>query len=82
MLEGLQTVEGGDTALPFVRQFYGSASSYLWEDQEGTVHTILQAEGGEQGDPLMPALFSSASTQHSCSVGPASRRGAHFRFLG
>ena len=38
-------------------QFYGSASSYLWEDQESTVHTILQAEGGEQGDP-MPALFS------------------------
>ena len=58
ILESLQTVEGGDSALPFVLQFYGSASSYLWEDQEGTVHTILQAEGGEQGDPLMPALFS------------------------
>ena len=43
MLEGLQTVEGGDSALPFVLQFYGSASSYLWEDQEGTVHTILQS---------------------------------------
>ena len=41
MLEGLQTVNGGDSALPFVSQFYGSASSYLWEDQEGTVHTIF-----------------------------------------
>ena len=52
MLEGLQTVEGGDSAMPFVLQ------SYLWEDQEGAVHTIVQAEGGEQGNPLMPALFS------------------------
>ena len=38
---------GGDSALPFVLQFYGSASSCLWEDQQGTAHTILQAEGGE-----------------------------------
>ena len=36
----------------------GAPSSYLWEDQDGVVHTITQAEGGEQGDPLMPALFS------------------------
>ena len=57
MLEGLQTVAGGDAALPFVMQFYGSASTYLWEDQDGVVHTITQAEGGEQGDPLMPVLF-------------------------
>ena len=56
MLQGLQTVVGGDAALPFVRQFYGSASTYLWEDQDGIVHTIMQAEGGEQGDPPMPAL--------------------------
>ena len=44
--------------MPFVMQFYGSPSSYLWEDQDGVEHTITQAEGGEQGDPLMPALFS------------------------
>ena len=24
----------------------------------GQPHTVTQAEGGEQGDPLMPALFS------------------------
>ena len=28
----------------------------------GEVHDILQGEGGEQGDPLMPALF--ALNQH------------------
>ena len=49
---------GSVLAMPFVLQFYGSASSYMWEDEEGVVRTIVQAEGGEQGDPLMPALFS------------------------
>ena len=44
--------------MPFVMQFYGAPFSYLWEDQDGVVHPISQAEGGEQGDPLMPALFS------------------------
>ena len=44
-------------ALPFVRQFYGIASEYLWRDDAGDVHTVAQAEGGEQGDPLMPGLF-------------------------
>ena len=32
--------------------------TYLWEDDEGVVHEVLQGEGGEQGDALMPALFS------------------------
>ena len=58
MLEGLMNVEGGGQAIPFVRSFYGSPSSYLWEDSSGITHTIPQGEGGEQGDPLMPLLFS------------------------
>ena len=58
MLEGLRSVHGGAETLPFVRMFYSSPSRYLWEDQEGVVHTIDQGEGGEQGDPLMPLLFS------------------------
>ena len=56
MLEGLQ-MEGGDQILPFVRCFYGSPSTYLWEDEMGTTQYIPQEEGGEQGDPLMPMLF-------------------------
>ena len=51
-------VEGRGQAVPFVRMFYGSPSSYLWEDASGVTHTIPQSEGGEQGDPLMPLLFS------------------------
>ena len=58
MLEGLRLVHGGVETLPFVRMFYSSPSRYLWEDQEGVVHTIDQGEGGEQGDPLMLLLFS------------------------
>ena len=58
MLEGLMNVEGGGQAIPFVRSFHGSSSSYLWEDSSGITHTIPQGEGGEQGDPLMPLLFS------------------------
>ena len=54
MMQGLLGMEGGDQVLPFVRLFYGSPSTFFWEDTMGGVHHILQGEGGEQGDPLMP----------------------------
>ena len=44
--------------LPFVRATHAQPTEYLWEDAAGVRHTIRQAEGGEQGDPLMPLLFS------------------------
>ena len=28
-----------------------------WNDDNGDAHDVEQGEGGEQGDPLMPALF-------------------------
>ena len=46
----------GDVILPFVLQFCGRPSTLLWEDEEGVVREIQQGEGGEQDDPLMPAL--------------------------
>ena len=58
MLQGLSNVEGGRVALPFVSMFYGAPSQYLWEDDSGTAHTIDQGEGGEQGNALMPLLYS------------------------
>ena len=66
MLDGLMNVERGGKVVPFVRMFYGSPSSYLWDDASGVTHTIPQGEGGEQGDPLMPLLFSLG--QHSALV--------------
>ena len=58
MLQGLERVPGGLAASPFVRVFYSEPSAYIWEDEDGEVHTIHQSEGGEQGDALMPLLFS------------------------
>ena len=66
MLRGLRHMEGGEAILPFVLQFYGAPSTYLWEDSDGVVHGILQVEGGEQGDALMPTLF--ALGQHDTLV--------------
>ena len=51
-------MENGDQILPFVQCFNGRPSTYLWEDELGETQHIPQGEGGEQGDPLMPILFS------------------------
>ena len=77
MLEGLMRVDGGSSALPFVRLFHGSPSEYLWEDATGMVHTIPQGEGGEQGDHLMPLLFSVGQHSSLEAVGAQLRRGEH-----
>ena len=58
MVSGLMAMENGDRLWPFIREFYGRPSSYLWEDDRGVTHDIPQGEGGEQGDPLMQLLFS------------------------
>ena len=58
MVEALMELEVGSQILPFVRMFYGDHSTYLWKDEVGTVHHIQQGEGGEQGDVLLPLLFS------------------------
>ena len=52
-------------------QFYGAPSEYLWEDDEGEVHTIQQGEGGEQGDAMMPLLY--CLGQHKAYVAIASQ---------
>ena len=58
MLQGLRDVPEANRCLPFVEMFYGAPSQYIWHSATGEAHIISQAEGGEQGDPLMPALFS------------------------
>ena len=47
LLEGLLRMEDGDQILPFARCFYGSPSTYLWEDELGNTQEIPQGEGGE-----------------------------------
>ena len=59
-LKKLLNVPSLQGLLPFVRATYADPTSYAWADEAGEVHHIVQAEGGEQGDPLMPLLFSLA----------------------
>ena len=66
MLQGLLGVPGANECLPFVRMFYSEPSEYVWHDSGGVPHIVQQAEGGEQGDPLMPALY--ALGQHPATI--------------
>ena len=43
--------------VPFVKQWYGTASEFRWVDDDGVSYPIRQGDGGEQGDAMMPALF-------------------------
>ena len=58
MLSRLLEMPRARSLLPFVRLSYGQPSQYTWQDESGQDRTVVQAEGGEQGDPLMPLLFS------------------------
>ena len=57
ILEALTTKPELQPLVPLVRAFYTRESLFLWTDDRGVVHEIRQSEGGEQGDPLMPALY-------------------------
>ena len=59
MLSALREVPQASALLPFVRLWYARESAYVWA-AGSQAHRITQAEGGEQGDPLMPALFALA----------------------
>ena len=63
MLQALRDTPGANGCLRFVRQFYANPSQFVWHDARGNAHVIHLAEGGEHGDPLMPALF--ALGQHA-----------------
>ena len=77
MMQGLVDMPDGVKVLPFVRMFYGTPSKFLWEDELGVVNHIPQGEGGEQGDPLMPLLFSLGQHRALVSVAGELRRCEH-----
>ena len=58
MLGRLARMPAARALLPFVRLSCGRPSSCTWCDDVGEQRTVTQAEGGEQGNPLMPLLFS------------------------
>ena len=47
---------------------YDSPSTSIWEDEVGDVRHVCQGEGGEQGDTLMPLLFSLGQHQEMVAV--------------
>ena len=55
MLRGLMKCPTGGSVMPFAQMFCGQRG--LWLDDIGEAHHA-QREGAEQGDPLMPLLFS------------------------
>ena len=57
MLGRLAAMPSARSLLPFVRMSYAQQSCYQWFDDGGEAREVTQAEGGEQGDPLMPLLF-------------------------
>jgi len=71
MLESLVALPNACSLLPFVAMFYGHTSEYYWTNDLGEVWSIDQSDGGEQGDPLMPALF--ALGQHPALVSADSK---------
>ena len=75
MMQGLVDMPDGIKVLPFVRMFHGTPSQFLWEDELGTVNHIPQGEGSEQGDPLMPLLFSLGQHRALTSVAAELHRG-------
>ena len=72
MMQGLHDVD--HTAVPFVSMFYGTPSRYLWKDDAGTTHTIVQGEGGEQGDAMMLFVRAWATPTIGGSPAPIGRR--------
>ena len=64
----LERMQEAKALIPFVMLSYSEPSTYDWFDDTGHRRTLLQAEGCEQGDPLMPLLF-------AIGIQGASRRG-------
>ena len=62
---GMPSLQG---LLPFVRSVYARPTTHVWEDGTGVRHQIHQAEGSEQGDPLIPLLFSLGIHDSLCSM--------------
>ena len=53
MLTCLRDAPGCDSALPFVLQFHGRPSKFIWEDEQGEVHEVFQGEGVRRWSSLL-----------------------------
>ena len=67
-LQKLHSVPSLQGLLPVLRSVYVRPTTYVWEDGTGARHQIHQAEGGEQGDPLVPLFFSLGIHNSRCAA--------------
>ena len=78
MMYKLHRVPGFRGLLPFVRTTYAHPTGYRWQDAVGVTHQVHEAEGGEQGDPLMHLLFNLAIHDALVAVQTELREGQSF----
>ena len=64
MLGRLAAMPSARSLLPFVRMSCAQQSCYQWFNDGGEAREVTQAEGGEQGDPLMRSCLPLASRAH------------------
>ena len=57
MMGKLREIPKGKTILPFALLCHGQTSTTTIYDEHGQPYDVVQAEVGEQGDPVMPALY-------------------------
>ena len=82
LFQGVADMVDGEKIIPFIRQFYDSPSQFLWQDDMGEVRKVIQGEGGEQGDPIMPLLFSLGQHRALVSIQAQLKEGERlFAFL-
>ena len=82
MVGKLKSLPGARSLVPFVLLSCGQKSQFLWENEEGETRWVEQAEGGEQGDPLMPYLFPSGIHEPFTAVAKTLQSNEHiFAFL-
>ena len=59
MFDALDELPQAREMIPFLRIFYGQESTFFVSDVDSDdIFEVTQGEGGEQGDALMPAMFS------------------------
>ena len=81
MLVALRANLVASALLPLANLWYLDEFTYAWT-AAGATHLVTQAEGGEQGGPLMPGLFSLALARVLRSLQEELRPGeAIFAFL-
>ena len=78
LLQGLLNMEGGDSLLPFVGQFYGPLSTYFWRMSWGSRTTCSKAKVASKGTRSCPCCSPKGSILLSSRSPSGCRRESSF----